>query len=265
MKKTAIQGLLIILLFCSTWIIFLQIDWMSVLKIEKVTEKTEQKLGKLLLDIYKKTNREIENQLLVNSIDSLVNRICVSNNIKRTMIKFHVLENDEVNAYALPDGHLVIYSGLLSATENQEALSGVICHEIAHIQYNHVMKKLIKEVGLSVLFSMTTGSSGTEIIKETAKILPSSAFDRSMEKEADIKAVKYLIEANIDPEPFANFLYNLSGSESDVMKYVSWISTHPEPRERAKYIIEQSRDKVIKPEPVLLQETWDKVKEILNE
>ena len=100
----------------------------------------------------------------------------------REIIKVHVLNKDEINAFALPNGHLIIYSGLINNSGNQEELTGVICHEIAHIELNHVMKKLIKEIGLSVLISMTTGKGGSEIIKETAKMLSSSAFDRKLEK-----------------------------------------------------------------------------------
>jgi predicted Zn-dependent protease len=154
---------------------------------------------------------------------------------------------------------------LISAAGNEEELSGVICHELAHIELKHVMKKLIKEVGLSVLISMTTGNSGTEKVKETAKMLSSTAFDRSLEKEADLKAVEYLIKTNIDPEPFANFLYKLSDRESDVMKYLSWVSTHPDSKERAEYIIESFKGKETKTEHVLSQETWERVKDKLKE
>ena len=265
MKKIAIEGLILIILFFSIWFLLFQVDWMKVLKVEKVKDKTEQKLGDLFLEIFKNEDIEHINQLIINPIDSLVERICTNNDIKRGNIKFHVFDNDDINAFALPDGHLVIYSGLILAAENQEELCGVLCHEMAHIELNHVMKKLIKEVGLSVLFAMTTGSTGTEMIKETARIFPSSAFDRSLEKAADIQAVKYLIESNIDPESYATFLYKLSDTESKAMKYLSWISTHPEPRERAKYIIEQSDKKVTKTEPVLSQETWDQLKELLSE
>ena len=86
-----------------------------------------------------------------------------------------------------------------------------------------------------------------------------------METAADIQAVEYLIKANIDPEPFANFLYKLADEESESMKYLSWISTHPDSKERAEYIIEYCRDKNIKSHPVITQETWDKLKESLQE
>lgn len=265
MKKTIVQGIVTILVFLGTWCALTQIDWVTLFKIEQATKNTEQKLGELFLDVFKASDKEIKNSLVINPVDSIVAHICSANKIDREKIKVYVLDKDEVNAFALPDGHIVIYSGLILNSNNPEALAGVICHEIAHIELNHVMKKLAKEVGFSVLISMTTGTSGTEIIKETAKMLSSSAVDRSLEREADLKAVEYLVKANVNPEPFANFLYELSYPEFTAAKYLAWISTHPDSKERANYIVELSRDKARSYEPLLAGATWDKLKMTLSE
>ena len=210
MEKTIIQGVITVAIFFATWFILAQIDWVKILKVQKVTNQTEEKLGELFWETFRKAEKENKNPFIVNSIDSIVTKICSENEIDRELIKVHILDKDEINAFALPNGHLIIYSGLILNSDNQEELSGVICHETAHIQLNHVMKKLIKEIGLSVLISTTSGNGGPEVTKEAAKILSSSAFDRTLEKEADLKAVDYLINAKINPEPFANFLYKLS-------------------------------------------------------
>lgn len=265
MKKTIIQGTLSILLFFGTWFVLTKINWVKVFKVQKVTDKTEKKLGDLFWELFQQTEKENKNPFVVNPIDSIVNRICTANKIDREFIKVHILNKGDINAFALPNGHLIVYSGLITNSDNQEQLSGVICHEIAHINLNHVMKKLVKEIGLSVLISMTTGNGGSEIIKETAKMLSSSAFDRSLEKEADIKAVDYLIKAKINPEPFADFLFKLSDKENEATKYLTWISTHPDSRERAEYIIEYSKDKKSIYTGIITTETWDKLKEKLNE
>jgi predicted Zn-dependent protease len=265
MKKIIIQGVITILLFIGTWYALTQIDWVKVFEVQKVTDKTEQKLGELFWEVFKKTEEENKNTHVVNSIDSIVTHICKSNKINRETIKVHVLNKDEINAFALPNGHLIIYSGLIYNSDNPEELMGVICHEIAHIELNHVMKKLVKEIGLSVLISMTTGNGGAEIIKETAKMLSSSAFDRNLEKEADIKAVDYLTTAKVNPEPFANFLYKLSSKEHEATKYLTWISTHPDSKERAEYIIAYSKDKLTDYKPILSNEMWEKLKEELKD
>jgi predicted Zn-dependent protease len=260
MNKLLLQGLLSALFFFTACFLLQQIDWMSLFKVEELTGKTEQKLGEMYWEFFKQQDQEINDQSVTNAIDSLVTTICDNNYIEKSRIKFHVLNNDEMNAFALPGGRLVIYSGLISAVENQEELSGVISHEIAHIELNHVMKKLIKEVGLSVLISMTTGDSGIGTIKETAKMLSSTAFDRGWEREADIKAVEYLIQAHIDPQPFSNFLSRLAENENELMEYLSWMNTHPASQERARYIIEHAENESIHNQPVLSLETWDNVK-----
>lgn len=263
MNKIIFQGLTIIILFALTVFGLNQINWMNLFRVEKISKTTEEKLGNIFWDLFNQTETEIKDSLLTNKVDSLVTRICFSNNIDKTQIKVHILKNEEVNAFALPNKHLIIYTGLIKSSDNEAELSGVICHEIAHMELNHVIKKLVKEVGLSVLISITTGSTGSDVIKEAAKLLSSTAFDRKLEKEADIKAVDFLKNANIDARPFADFLYKLSEKESKIQKHLTWISTHPESKERAEYIIKYIGNKPQKTKNVLSESGWNQIKEFL--
>lgn len=86
-----------------------------------------------------------------------------------------------------------------------------------------------------------------------------------MEKVADIKAVDYLVNASVNPEPFADFLYKLSDSEHEATKYLTWISTHPDSKERAENIIDYSRGKLTDYKEILSYWTWDKLKEVLKD
>jgi len=265
MRKTLIQGVITILLFFGTWFVLKQIDWVKVFNVQKVTNKTEQKLGELLWAVFSKNEKENTSVYVVNSLDSIVTFICKANNIERLSKKVHILDNEDINAFALPNEQLIIFSGLILNSENQEELIGVICHEIAHTELNHVMKKLVKEIGLSVLLSMSAGNAGSEIIKETAKILSSSAYDRTLEKEADIKAVEYMVRAKINPEPFANFLYRQSAVGNNSPTDLTWISTHPDSKERAEYIIVHfKQSKLTDFKPILNKRTWEKLKDELK-
>ncbi len=266
MKKIIIQGILIVAAFFATWFLLKNIDWMDIFNAEEKSEKTEEKLGDLFWEMIEKTEHEVKNTEITAPIDSLLRKICTENGIERGGVKLHVVKSDDVNAFALPNKHLVIFTGLAEASENEAALSGVIGHELAHIELNHVMKKLIKEIGLSVLISMTTGNSaGGEGIKEAARLLSSSAYDRKLEKEADIKAVDYLSEANIPSGPFADFLYSISDHEPDFAKNLTWVSTHPDSKERAKYILEYSQGKAIEAKDVLAPGSWDNLKQALQD
>lgn len=264
MKKTLFQGVITIALFFASWFMMNQIDWVSIFKIQQATDNTEEKIGELFWDLTQSTETENADPFVKSAVDSIVTKICKENKIERKSLKVHIIEKEDINAFALPDGHLIIYTGLILNSANQEELSGVIGHEIAHIQLNHVFKKLVSEIGLTVLISMTTGNSNTETIKAALKMLSSTAFDRSLEKDADMKAVDYLIKARINPEPFANFLFKLSDKDSEITSYMTWISTHPDSKERSKYIIESIRDKEVKSKAVLSTSTWVKMQEKLK-
>ncbi len=256
MKKIIFQFFVLVALFFGLWFLLSNINWMTAFKVEKLTDDTEKKIGKAVWDLYKKTEKENKDEKAVNALDSIVDKICTKNNINRETIKVHLIIKDDINAFAMPGGHLVVYSGLIKASDNADELAGVMAHEISHIELGHVMKKLIKEVGLSVLVSMTSGNGGGEAIKQVSKILSSSAFDRKLEKEADISAVEYLINAKINPESLAEFLYKLSENKEEQSAYETWLSTHPDSKKRAEYILAYSKDKLTKSEPALSESTW---------
>lgn len=265
MKKVILQGFSIALLFFATWFILAQVDWVDLLNIRKVSAKTEERLGTVFYNWFRKSDRERSDPALSKAVDSIINQICTSNNIERGAIKVHVLENPQVNAFALPDGHLVIYTGLINSVENEAELVGVVCHEIAHIQLNHVTNKLTKEIGLSVLLSMTTGNSNSTVITKAAKVLSSSAFDRELEKAADLEGVRYMIKANVNPEPFANFLSKLGNDKGEVPEYLTWVSTHPQSKERAEYVEKYGKNKVQQGRQILSAQTWNSARQSLKQ
>ncbi len=257
MKKIAFQGFCIIILFLSIWWILSKVNWVSVFQIEKISNTTEKKLGDLFWNIFNESEKEIKDERVINAIDSLITKICIANKIERNKIKLHLIDAAEVNAFAFPDGHLVINSGLILAAKNQEELSGVIAHELAHIQLNHVMKKLTKEIGLTVLISMASGKTGSEIILKTSKTLSSTAFDRNFEKEADLRATDYLINSDIHPKYLANFLNRLSKTNGS---YFTWLSTHPDSKKRSETILETISDQSIQNKSIITNDTWLEIK-----
>lgn len=262
MKKILIQGSLSIGLFFGCWFAFNQINWIAVFRVEEASHKIEESLGTVFSEFYK--NKSLENDFIHSSIDSILTKVCSKNGIDRNSIKLHVVEDYEINAFASPGRNLIINSGLIKASDSQEELAGVICHEIAHIELDHVMQSVIKEVGLSILISIATGDKGPETIKQVAMQVSSSSFDRSLEKEADIKAVEYLLNTNINPEPFAEFLYKLSEGNDGFDKYLAWVSTHPDSKDRAQYIIEEINNSELMKEVVLQEVTWSKIKNTLE-
>jgi beta-barrel assembly-enhancing protease len=262
--KALIKGLSLLVCFFGIWFLVSQIDFVTFFKIDKVKSQAEKSVGDLIWDDLKKAEDVIVNDSITKTLDKLLKPLCKENGIERDSLKVHIIKKGEVNAFALPDGHLVVYSGLIEASKNEQALLGVLGHEIAHIEKNHVMKKLSKEIGFSVLMSLTTGNNNGQVIREIMHTLSSSAYDRSLEKEADITSVEYMLKAKIDPAPFADFLYEMSFDKGEFNDALSWMSTHPESEERAKYILEYIKGDKVKSKKILSSNQWNSFQEAVK-
>jgi beta-barrel assembly-enhancing protease len=246
--------------FFGTWFLLSHIPFIDLLHVNEFSRDQERKLGNLIVEQIKDDHREIDRDSARQVIFEIKKRICETNGIVDSTIHIHIIDQHDVNAFALPDRHLVINTGLILYCKTAEELSGVIAHEIAHMEYHHVMKKLTKEVGLAMLITLASGSSSGEIIRETARILSSTAFDREQESEADAAAVQYLTKAEIDPEQLANFLFRLSKEKFDIPKHFEWISTHPNTGDRTAEILKLRKQKEFTTKPLMEQKSWEQFK-----
>lgn len=254
-QKTIFQALLIALTFFAIWFGFSQLDFMRFFEVTKKTENLERELGDMIWNQLKRSEDIVSNDSIIKGLDKIIKPICDANNINRDSLKVHIIRKDEINAFALPNNHLCVYTGLIEDCKKQEALQGVLGHEIAHLENNHVMKKLSKEIGYSVLISAAGGSQGGSIAREIVKTLSSSAYDRKLEKEADITSVDYLLKAGINPRPMADFMYQMA-QDSNMDKHMYWIADHPESEERAKYILDYIKGKKLRNKQTLSPKEW---------
>lgn len=257
MTKILLQLVLLIASFFLCFFLLKQPDWLKIFNVREAKETTEEKLGNLYWKLLQGINEEVTDPERIQLLDSLVTRLCEANDIDRESIKLHLLDKDDINAFALPDRHLVVFTGLIEECENPEELCGVLGHELAHIEKGHIMRKLSREIGFSILIGMTTGNGNPEMIQQAIRVLTSSAYDRKLEREADITGIEYMIKADIDPRSFPAFLFRLSTLEKDLPDQLFWISSHPASEERAtdliNYILLQQIDDTT---PVLDSMQW---------
>jgi predicted Zn-dependent protease len=258
-QKTILQGLAIAALFVAIWFGLSQINFTKHFETEKHSHDTAEEIGDFLWEAIEKSEDVIYRDSIVSPVEKLVYHLAQENDIDKRDIKVHIIRKDEINAFAMPGGHLVVYTGLIADCENESELAGVLGHEIAHIKRNHVMKKLVKEIGLSALISMTTGGRGGAV-QETIGTLASTGYDRSLESEADRTSVQYLLKADLDPEAFANFMYRMATNDQ-LPDQMYWLSTHPESEERAKEIVNMIKGKKYRVKAVLSPKAWEKLQD----
>lgn len=159
---------------------------------------------------------------------------------------FFVVRQNQLNAFAVPGGYIFMFDGLLKQLKTEEALAGVLAHEIAHVQRNHFFKdeKKMNAINLatmaSIILAGLTGESvgATGTIAAAANISMQLKFSRENEEEADLFALRYLRQTEYNPSGLADFFDTLSfyagftsGAEPP------YFSTHPGLRER-RFMVE---------------------------
>lgn len=262
MKKFLIQFLIFILLFLGLWWLLAQLEWKEFLKLEERGDQIEEKLGEIMWEVVEQEYEVNDEPQIKGKVDTILTRIARENGIKREDIQLEIVEAEEINAFVMPDDYMVVFTGLIEEAENPEELAGVLAHELAHIEKGHIMEKLSKEIGMSVLIGVATGDTGGETARSVFRLLASNAFSRQMEEEADQYAVKYLLEADIDPDPFATLMYRISEERGEMPGHLEWFATHPDPETRAVTISEEIPEETREFTEALPPEDWQELKEL---
>ena len=121
------------------------------------------------------------------------------------------------NAFALPDGTVVITDELIElATHNEEILS-ILLHEIGHVEHRHSLRRVISHSGLAVLTVLITGdvSSAGELVLALPNLLMDSSYSRDHEWEADGYALNKMQQNGIPTSRFADIMERLESYQAE--------------------------------------------------
>jgi beta-barrel assembly-enhancing protease len=174
-------------------------------------------------------------------ITGYVNRIgqnLVRNSDSRVPFTIKVLDNGEVNAFALPGGFFYVDSGLILAADTEAELAAVMAHEIAHVAARHATRNMTKQQiwNMASIPLMFIGGPAAYAIAEVASIavpLGFLKFSRDAEREADMLGLQYDYAAGYDPQAFVQFFEKLKMEEGKKhSKIAKMFSTHPMNSER---------------------------------
>jgi Zn-dependent protease with chaperone function len=140
------------------------------------------------------------------------------------------------NAFALPDGLVVVTDQLVTLVEADEELLAVLAHEAGHHEHRHGLRQALQSSAVVVVAGFLFGDlSGTGSLSVSIPvILLESGFSRDHEREADAFAFRLLKERGMSPAEFGKVMARLSRhyGESSSSGAVSYLSTHPASAER---------------------------------
>jgi len=159
--------------------------------------------------------------------------------------EYHLVDSEEVNAWCAPGGKIVVYTGILPYTKNEDGLAAVMGHEVSHALLNHGQQRvsagLIQQLGA---VAVQAGASAAGLSSDTQSILVLAyglgsqvgamlPFSRSHESEADHYGLILMAIAGYKPEEAVVFWQYMASLGSDSLEF---LSTHPSHATRAKQL-----------------------------
>ncbi len=202
-----------------------------------VSVETEMELGDKLAKEIVDNYTLIESDTVNDAIHKIKERLLGSISLTSYDYSFYVVKEEQVNAFATLGGHIFIFSGMIEMADEPEELAAVLAHEIGHIEERHVVNKLVKEIGVTVLFSILSGGDPV-LVSEIARAAVSSAFDRSQETEADQFAMKTLEKARISPRYVAAIFRRIKEKYGGFGEHLEFLMSHPNLNKRIKESLE---------------------------
>ncbi|WP_158730388.1 MULTISPECIES: M48 family metallopeptidase [unclassified Flavobacterium] len=152
------------------------------------------------------------------------------NNKKK--LKFIFVEEDIVNAFALPDGTIVVYSGIVNKMKNYDELVALLGHEAAHVNHRHSMKMLCRNLSGYLFISAILGDANgiMATIGDNVNSFQSLSFSREFEQEADREGFAIVIKNKVDPNGMLNLFKRLQDEGDTIIP--EFFSSHPVTQQR---------------------------------
>lgn len=148
--------------------------------------------------------------------------------------EFNLVENEAMNAFCLPGGKVVVYTGILKAARNDDQLATVMSHEIAHALARHGAERMSSSMvqqGLQVIGNIVLSTTAPEyqnlfnqtygIGTQVGVMLP---YGRMQESEADEIGIYLMHKAGYNVNEALKFWENMSDGKKDTIEF---LSTHP--------------------------------------
>lgn len=183
-------------------------------------------------------------QRLANAVVTYLKNNGMANEVANYKWEFNLVQNNQVNAWCMPGGKIVVYEGILPVTKDEASLAIVLGHEIAHAVAKHSAERISnaykQQSAMQVLGGVATvagmGTNTKSIVSSVIGVGEkawTSGFSRSQESEADHIGLIFAAMAGYNPEVALSFWQRMAavGNSSN-----SIFSDHPSDEKRIKQI-----------------------------
>jgi len=159
---------------------------------------------------------------------------------------FRVVNQKEINAFALPGGPVFVNLGTIQAADNEAELAGVMAHEISHVVQRHGTRAASKQMAAQLPLAVLGGLMGRGALAQMAQLGISfgvgSYFlknSRQAEKEADLLGADIMYDSGYDPRQMAAFFRKIQAEGGSHAP--EFLSDHPDPGNRFEYVSREAQ------------------------
>ena len=207
-----------------------------------ISLSSEYRLGRLYVAQLRRSLSDLKDPVAQDYIEHMIYRLSEYSQLEDRRLEIVLVDNKNLNAFAVPGGVIGLYSGLIYHSENEGQFASVLSHELAHLSQRHFARNIQRQKdkslsnALIILASVAiAAASRPEAVMAGQQILAQQAlsYSRSNEQEADRIGFLTLVSAGYDPESMPQMyeklqsLSRLSGSNE-----LEFLRSHPLTKKR---------------------------------
>ena len=213
---------------------------------ESITPEQEYYIGRTVAATILSANKPYDKKIMTTYLNTLGQYLALCSDRPETFGGYHflIMDTPDINAFAAPGGFIMVSRGMLRCCKTEDALAGVLAHEIGHVELNHGLQAIDKSrltAAATILGTEAAKNLGGKDLADLTKTFENSISDitstvmnsgyaRKFEFQADKAAVTILERAGYSPSGLVSMLQqmerNLKPGGHDFAK------THPPPQDR---------------------------------
>lgn len=202
-----------------------------------INDRQEVAMGVNMAEQFKKQHKMLDDPQRLAYVQAIGEKIAAQCHREYLAYHFYIIDEETINAFAVPGGHVFVYKGLLDKTDEDE-LAFVLGHEIAHITARHGVKRLQASLGFTFLsvpllfLGDEQAGKATHDLANRLFTIVSQGYSRSDEFQADALGMAYTLKAGFDPEASLSLFKMFKEQAQKVNEIPFYLRSHPTPDQR---------------------------------
>ncbi len=257
---------LLLIVIAAPLAYFFALPKLSDVASEKMPLWAEKRLAENYINLLAPEKSRCNDKKRLEKLNLMMSKLLESFPDTKYTFNLTVVKSDIVNAFALPGGDIVFFSGLIEKADNPEQVAGVMAHELQHVIKRHGTKGLVKQLSFDILLSALTGSSdGGNAAIQAVKLAGLFKYSRDFEEEADREGIKMMIDSKINPNGLVEFFEIMNEESGDIPKYLKYFASHPQTELRIENLKELAKGFSEKPVKLFSEKEWEDIKKICDD